>query len=70
MAAAKTSKRSSSCAANPDIDWLILTDNPSPSISYLLRRGDPVVPMIHAALTLRRLAYQSARRAAHFIRGR
>jgi len=34
-----------------------------------LRRGDPVVPMIHAALTLRRLAYQSARRAVHFIRG-
>jgi CelD/BcsL family acetyltransferase involved in cellulose biosynthesis len=35
-----------------------------------LRRGDPVVPLIHAALTLRRLAYQSVRRAAHFIRGR
>jgi CelD/BcsL family acetyltransferase involved in cellulose biosynthesis len=33
-----------------------------------LRRGDPVVPMIHAALTVRRLAYQSARRAVHFIR--
>jgi CelD/BcsL family acetyltransferase involved in cellulose biosynthesis len=33
-----------------------------------LRRGDPVVPLIHAALTLRRLAYQSVRRAVHFIR--
>lgn len=33
-----------------------------------LRRGDPVVPLIHAALTLRRLAYRSVRRAAHFIR--
>ena len=35
-----------------------------------LRRGDPVVPLIHAALTLRRLAYQSVRRAVHFIRRR
>jgi CelD/BcsL family acetyltransferase involved in cellulose biosynthesis len=33
-----------------------------------LRRGDPVVPLIHAALTLHRLAYQSVRRAVHFIR--
>jgi CelD/BcsL family acetyltransferase involved in cellulose biosynthesis len=35
-----------------------------------LRRGDPVVPLIHAAWTLRRLAYESARRAVHFIRER
>jgi CelD/BcsL family acetyltransferase involved in cellulose biosynthesis len=33
-----------------------------------LRRGDPVVPLIHAALTLRRLAHQAVRRAVHFIR--
>jgi CelD/BcsL family acetyltransferase involved in cellulose biosynthesis len=35
-----------------------------------LRRGDPVVPLIHAALTLRRLAYEQARRAVHLIRNR
>jgi CelD/BcsL family acetyltransferase involved in cellulose biosynthesis len=35
-----------------------------------LRRGDPVVALIHAALTLRRLAYASARRAVHLIRRR
>jgi CelD/BcsL family acetyltransferase involved in cellulose biosynthesis len=33
-----------------------------------LRRGDPVVALIHAALTLRRMAYASARRAVHLIR--
>jgi CelD/BcsL family acetyltransferase involved in cellulose biosynthesis len=33
-----------------------------------LRRGDPVVALIHAALTLRRLAYASVRHAVHFIR--
>jgi Acetyltransferase (GNAT) domain len=35
-----------------------------------LRRGDPVVALIHAALTLRRLAYESARRVVHLIRRR
>ena len=35
-----------------------------------LRRGDAVVPLIHAALTLRRLMREPARRAAHFIRKR
>lgn len=35
-----------------------------------LRRGDPVVPLIHAALTLRRFAYEQARRAVHLIRNR
>jgi CelD/BcsL family acetyltransferase involved in cellulose biosynthesis len=35
-----------------------------------LRRGDPVVPLIHAALTLRRVVREPARRAAHFIRNR
>jgi CelD/BcsL family acetyltransferase involved in cellulose biosynthesis len=35
-----------------------------------LRRRDPVVALIHAALTLRRFAYQSARRAVHLIRNR
>jgi CelD/BcsL family acetyltransferase involved in cellulose biosynthesis len=33
-----------------------------------LRRGDPVVPLIEAALTLRRFAYEAARRAVHLIR--
>jgi CelD/BcsL family acetyltransferase involved in cellulose biosynthesis len=33
-----------------------------------LRRRDPVVELIHAALTLRRLAYTSGRRAVHLIR--
>jgi CelD/BcsL family acetyltransferase involved in cellulose biosynthesis len=32
-----------------------------------LRRGDPVVSLIHAALTLRRLIREPARRAVHFI---
>jgi CelD/BcsL family acetyltransferase involved in cellulose biosynthesis len=35
-----------------------------------LRRRDPVVPLIRAALTLRRLAREPARRAIHFIRRR
>jgi len=35
-----------------------------------LRRNDPVVPLIHAALTLRRLVRELARRAGHVIRGR
>jgi CelD/BcsL family acetyltransferase involved in cellulose biosynthesis len=35
-----------------------------------LRRGDPVVPLIHAAVTLRRMLREPARRAAHFIRNR
>jgi CelD/BcsL family acetyltransferase involved in cellulose biosynthesis len=35
-----------------------------------LRRHDPVVSLIHAALTLRRLAYEQARRAVHLIRHR
>ena len=35
-----------------------------------LRRRDPVVAMIHAALTLRRLAREPARRAVQFIRKR
>jgi hypothetical protein len=35
-----------------------------------LRQRDPVVALIHAALTLRRLAYASARRAVHLIRKR
>ena len=35
-----------------------------------LRRGDPVVPLIHAALKLRRFAYEQARRAARLIRGK
>jgi CelD/BcsL family acetyltransferase involved in cellulose biosynthesis len=33
-----------------------------------LRRGDPVVSLIHAALTLRRLVREPARRAVRFIR--
>jgi Acetyltransferase (GNAT) domain len=33
-----------------------------------LRRRDPVVALIHAALNLRRLAYASARRIVHLIR--
>jgi CelD/BcsL family acetyltransferase involved in cellulose biosynthesis len=35
-----------------------------------LRPGDPLVPLIHAALTLRRFAYEQARRVAHLIRNR
>jgi CelD/BcsL family acetyltransferase involved in cellulose biosynthesis len=35
-----------------------------------LRRHDPVVPLIHAALTLRRLLRELARSAIHFIRDR
>jgi CelD/BcsL family acetyltransferase involved in cellulose biosynthesis len=35
-----------------------------------LRRNDPVVPLIHAALTLRRLVREVARRAVDVIRGR
>jgi CelD/BcsL family acetyltransferase involved in cellulose biosynthesis len=35
-----------------------------------LRRGDPVVSLITAALTLRRVVREPARRAAHFIRNR
>jgi CelD/BcsL family acetyltransferase involved in cellulose biosynthesis len=35
-----------------------------------LRRGDPVVPLIHAAMNLRRLIREPARRAVHFIRQR
>jgi CelD/BcsL family acetyltransferase involved in cellulose biosynthesis len=35
-----------------------------------LRRGDPVVSLISAALTLRRVVREPARRAAHFIRNR
>jgi hypothetical protein len=35
-----------------------------------LRRGDPVVSLIHAALTLRRVLREPARRAARFIRKR
>jgi CelD/BcsL family acetyltransferase involved in cellulose biosynthesis len=33
-----------------------------------LRRSDPVVPLIHAAVTLRKLVREPARRAVHFIR--
>ena len=35
-----------------------------------LRRGDPMVPLIHAALTLRSAARELARRAVHYIRER
>ena len=35
-----------------------------------LRRGDPVVPLIHTALTLRHFVYESARRVVHLIRKR
>ncbi len=35
-----------------------------------LRRNDPVVPLIQAALILRQFARDMARRAVHFIRGR
>ena len=35
-----------------------------------LRRHDPVVPLIHGAITLRRLIREPARRAVHFIRKR
>jgi CelD/BcsL family acetyltransferase involved in cellulose biosynthesis len=35
-----------------------------------LKRNDPVVPLIHAALTLRRGMRELARRAVHLLRGR
>jgi CelD/BcsL family acetyltransferase involved in cellulose biosynthesis len=35
-----------------------------------LRRNDPMVSLIHAAMTLRRLIREPVRRAVHFIRGR
>jgi CelD/BcsL family acetyltransferase involved in cellulose biosynthesis len=35
-----------------------------------LRRSDPVVSLIHAAITLRRLVREAARRAVHFMRDR
>jgi hypothetical protein len=35
-----------------------------------LRRGDPMVPLIHGAASLRRLLREPARRAVHFIRKR
>jgi CelD/BcsL family acetyltransferase involved in cellulose biosynthesis len=35
-----------------------------------LRRNDPVVPLVHAAMTLRRWIREPARRAVHFIRSR
>ncbi|MBP2434432.1 GNAT family N-acetyltransferase [Bradyrhizobium elkanii] len=35
-----------------------------------LRRRDPLVPAIHAALTLNKFAYEAARRAVRFIRSR
>jgi hypothetical protein len=35
-----------------------------------LRRRDPVVPLIHAAMTLHRLVRESARRAVRFMRNR
>ena len=35
-----------------------------------LRRSDPVVSLIHAAITLRRLIREAARRAVHFMRKR
>jgi hypothetical protein len=35
-----------------------------------LRRNDPVVALIHAAMTTRRIMLDLARRALHFIRGR
>jgi CelD/BcsL family acetyltransferase involved in cellulose biosynthesis len=35
-----------------------------------LRKNDPVVPLIHAVLTLHRLVRELARRTVHFIRGR
>jgi hypothetical protein len=35
-----------------------------------LRRRDPVVSLIHAAMTLRRLVREPARRAVHYIRNR
>jgi CelD/BcsL family acetyltransferase involved in cellulose biosynthesis len=35
-----------------------------------LRKNDPVVPLIHAAMMLRGLAREFARRAVHLIRGR
>jgi CelD/BcsL family acetyltransferase involved in cellulose biosynthesis len=35
-----------------------------------LRRSDAVVSLIHAAMTLRRLIREPARRAVHFLRGR
>jgi hypothetical protein len=35
-----------------------------------LRAGDPVVPIIHAAMRLRHTARAKARRAVQFIRAR
>ncbi len=35
-----------------------------------LRRNDPMVPLIHAAMTLRRLIREPVRRAVHFVRRR
>jgi hypothetical protein len=35
-----------------------------------LRRNDPVVSLIHAALTLRGWGYEAARRTIHAIRAR
>jgi hypothetical protein len=35
-----------------------------------LRANDPMVPLIHAALTLRNGAHELARRAVHFVRDR
>jgi CelD/BcsL family acetyltransferase involved in cellulose biosynthesis len=35
-----------------------------------LRAGDPMVPLIHAAMTLRRWIREPARRAVHFVRHR
>jgi hypothetical protein len=35
-----------------------------------LRPSDPVVSLIHAAITLRQLVREAARRAVHFMRKR
>ncbi len=35
-----------------------------------LRRNDPIVPLIHAAISLRRLVREPARRAVRFMRKR
>ena len=35
-----------------------------------LRRGDPVVPLIHAAMTLRHAAREQARRGVRLVRER
>jgi CelD/BcsL family acetyltransferase involved in cellulose biosynthesis len=35
-----------------------------------LRRSDPVVPLIHAAMKMRQWAREAARRAVHLVRGR